>query len=178
MTAYLNFLKNPGLDRSKGAPAARRLYKELIEPVEGFVSSSVTNLIIVPDGILYKLPFETLIRQDANTGKESLLVERFDVSYAPSASALAQIMGKAPGRPYDKDLLAFGAPLYPKSDGQRISTSDLRAGFFGNPTERRGIPSILSRTAPEKSKTFPGLSPRKRESFTWAEGPTSGTSSH
>jgi len=159
VTAYLNFLKNPLLDRDKGRQAARRLYRELIGPVEGFVSSSVSNLIIVPDGILWKLPFESLIQEEPESGGESLLVEKFDVSYAPSASALARIMGQVSGRPYDKDLLAFGAPLYPKSDAPKDINLTSPSGILWESYRSQGY-SInplrhSSREIKDISRSFP-----------------------
>ncbi len=159
VTAYLNFLKNPLLDWSKGMRAARRLYGELIGPVEGLVSSSVAHLIIVPDGILYKLPFETLILEEPASGKERLLVERFDVSYAPSASALARITGTVSGRPYDKDLLAFGAPLYPGSDASKEINLKSPSGILWESYRSQGYSihplPYSSREIKDISRSFP-----------------------
>jgi CHAT domain-containing protein len=64
---------------------SRRLYDELLAPVRGHIPEEVRNLIIVPDGALHYLPFETL---DVS-GK--YLIEEFAVSYAPSAAVLAEL---------------------------------------------------------------------------------------
>jgi CHAT domain-containing protein len=53
--------------------------------VRGHIPEEVRNLIIVPDGPLHYLPFETLDL----SGK--YLIEEFAVSYAPSAAVLAEL---------------------------------------------------------------------------------------
>jgi CHAT domain-containing protein len=67
---------------------------------------SAQALIIIPDGVLHHLPFETLVRGG------QYAIERIDISYAPSASVLGVLRdavsgSDAPGR---KALLAFGDP--------------------------------------------------------------------
>jgi CHAT domain-containing protein len=115
LIAYLEFLKDPKIDERKGIAAAERLYGELFRPVERWIPASVTKLIIIPDGILYSLPFETLIPESGNSIKKDFLVKRWAISYAPSASALAYLARAHENREFSKDFLAFGAPYYPKS---------------------------------------------------------------
>ncbi|HKR28361.1 MAG TPA: CHAT domain-containing protein, partial [Acidobacteriaceae bacterium] len=73
-------------------------------------------LIIIPDGALDYLPFETLvtgIKRDAS-GQSSpqYALERFSISYGPSASALLAVRGESPQRSeWNKSLLAFGDPI-------------------------------------------------------------------
>ncbi len=72
--------------------AARSLYRSLIEPAESMLKG-VTHLIVAPDGALARIPFEALLAREIPEGRPvgrgAWLVERFAVSYAPSASALA-----------------------------------------------------------------------------------------
>jgi CHAT domain-containing protein len=80
-------------------------------------------LIIVPDAALAYLPFEVLL---AGNGKgphsankaanlPEFLLERFAISYAPSASALAGIKARRQELvPPEKRLIAFGDPVYHK----------------------------------------------------------------
>jgi tetratricopeptide (TPR) repeat protein len=70
--------------------------------------STVQHLLIVPDGPLHFVPFETLTLPAAGT----LLVERFDVSYLPSAALLLQPPATARrwAWPWQRDLVAFGDP--------------------------------------------------------------------
>jgi CHAT domain-containing protein len=57
------------------------LYKELIGPVRQFLRGE--HLVVVPHGILHHLPYHALYNG------QSHLIERFTVSYAPSASIYA-----------------------------------------------------------------------------------------
>jgi CHAT domain-containing protein len=107
-------------DWSAYVGTARRLYETLIAPAADVLAKK-QNLVIVPDGVLYYLPFESLLSDEAKTGGRadyrllSYLLKRWTVSYAPSASVLASL-GKArrqeeshePG----KAFLAFADPVY------------------------------------------------------------------
>lgn len=108
--------------------ASRKLYSNLIQPLEAAISSS-RKLLIVPDGVLSYLPFETLARGDASvrSGKSraaQTMVERFDITYVPSASALAAMKSRKRGsrRDQSKNLLAFGDPVYGRP-GKNIPAS-------------------------------------------------------
>lgn len=102
---------------------ARLLYKMLLGPIQEHLAKGRT-LIIVPDGILYYLPFETLVKQTAAGRKNDLqtpspvadsprriadptgwmwrklqtayLIEDHVISYAPSASLLGDLMAMRP----------------------------------------------------------------------------------
>ena len=111
LVAYLSYLEDPDLPERSGRPAAERLYDELLGPVEDLLPGAADHLVIVPDGILFRLPFETLARRPAGGRDPELLVDRFTISYAPSASALLYL-GEKPETAYAKDLLAFGLSDY------------------------------------------------------------------
>jgi len=98
------------------ARSASRLYATLLSPVEGELAGS-REVVIVPDGALYYLPFETLFR----SGK--YLLERFPVSYAASATSFLGVRGEPSAVPSGKELLAFGDPVY---SAGRI---DAKSGF-------------------------------------------------
>lgn len=92
---------------------ARALARLVIDPVEPAIEGA-GRLTIVEDGSLSYVPFEALRSAKA----PHYLVERFDIAYAPSASALAAIAGdgRGPSRAPLK-LLAFGDPVYPADSG-------------------------------------------------------------
>jgi CHAT domain-containing protein len=87
----------------------RRLYRALIEPLEtSGVLSGRESLIIVPHGSLHYLPFQALL----DPSDDTFLIERYRVSYAPSASAWAQLRERTPpwpasGRRTDPRVLAL-----------------------------------------------------------------------
>lgn len=73
----------------------------------------IKNLVVIPDGLLCYLPFETLARNvDRGACSGRLLLEDFNVSYAPSASALLWICSSRHESRKNKDLLAVGNPIY------------------------------------------------------------------
>jgi CHAT domain-containing protein/WD40 repeat protein len=91
------------------AAAARELgklfYEALIEPSLKYLVPGQT-LLIVPDGVLAFLPFETLIDPQGR-----YLADVYDIRYVQSLSVLQQIRKRflPPGR---KPLLAFGGAVY------------------------------------------------------------------
>jgi CHAT domain-containing protein len=89
--------------------AARALYNMLVRPAQALLTPA-SKVLVVPDGILYYLPFETL----RSSVTERYLVEDFTISYAPSVSVYANLLAPASGR-LQKQLLAFGDPVFGKS---------------------------------------------------------------
>jgi CHAT domain-containing protein len=78
-------------------PPLRRLYQYLIEPVDrsGLLKGK-RELVIVPHGELHFLSFATLLA--SQTMPDRFLVERFDLSYAPSASLWVRLGQRAANR--------------------------------------------------------------------------------
>lgn len=69
------------------------------------------RLIIVPDGPLLRFPFEALVT-DIQGGAPKYLLEDYTISYAPSASVLAELMDRKRSEPAAQvDLLALGNPI-------------------------------------------------------------------
>jgi CHAT domain-containing protein/tetratricopeptide (TPR) repeat protein len=66
----------------------QNLYEQLVKPAEQQLKG-VNNLVIVPDGPLWDLPFQALHR-----GQQGYLLEDFAVSYAPSLSVLREMNRK------------------------------------------------------------------------------------
>lgn len=85
--------------------ASRGLYRMLLAPVAPALASA-SRLILVPDGPLAYLPFETL------TARSASLIETHAVAYAPSATVLAMLQGERPGVG-GRELLAIADPAYP-----------------------------------------------------------------
>jgi CHAT domain-containing protein len=85
-----------------------KLYEALIKPG---LDSKIRNLIIVPDDVLYFLPFETLITRDDG---RSWMIRDYTIAYAPSLSSLRELVmrKKANGKHATKDILAVGDPSY------------------------------------------------------------------
>src|SRR6266852_3860505 len=110
----------------------QKLYASLLGPVESAITADRT-LIIIPDGVLGYLPFETLVagfsRGVPSDSRNVYLLEKFAIVYGPSTSALAAIKGmhEEPSQ-RTKMLLAFGDPIVD------VSTPPAKTEAEGNAT--------------------------------------------
>jgi tetratricopeptide (TPR) repeat protein len=101
-------------------PPLTRLYRELIEPVErlGYLRGK-RRLVIVPHAELHFLSFASLIPPGS---KNRFLIDRFEVAYAPSATAWVQL-GERKAKPSGRNVLA----LAPHVQQLRASQREVRA---------------------------------------------------
>lgn len=106
-------------DKNNPAPLAYRrqaasLSQQLLQPVSAMLAGKQT-LIIVADGALHRLPFEVLLQPGVPARGDlrelPYLIRQFAISYAPSASVLAQLQKETRARA-PKSLIAFGDPSY------------------------------------------------------------------
>lgn len=107
LRGYLRALSVPDPAGFSGRVAAERIAAEILPPLSAPAVAGIERLLIIPDGILYYLPFETL--RPPGVGGSGFLVERYETSYAPSSSSLA-FLRKKPAGGHRKSLLALGAP--------------------------------------------------------------------
>jgi CHAT domain-containing protein len=95
------------------------LYKTFVGPVEEYLRN-VKHLIIVPDGELNYLPFETLIQRGSGLQSKlnrtlaevPYLIKRFEISYFSSAGVFILQQAQARSSTPTLPLLAFGDPVY------------------------------------------------------------------
>jgi len=93
----------------------KQLYRSLLQTVASTIPPGST-LVIVPDGNLGYLPFESLVVGSRHTptgeAQPLYLLDKFAITYGPSASALAAVQEvNTESRPQPKTLLAFGDPV-------------------------------------------------------------------
>lgn len=162
--AYIKILSGSQKGEFKGTLAARRIYRKLLYPAERNIPESVESLVIVPDGILYSLPFETLIlNTEDRLLNDDYLITKYKVSYAPSSSALLFLSENKVKRKSPKSLMAFGNPSYmlkdssngrkPKTHVEILRELYLDQGFYFSPlpyTEREILE--ISSYFPEERK--------------------------
>jgi CHAT domain-containing protein/Tfp pilus assembly protein PilF len=100
--------------------AASRLYDLLLAPVAAVLTAK-RKLLIVPDGALYYLPFESLPAKVAGQSAADYLLKQWTISYVPSGSVLASLRQNTrpaadkplkPGSLAPKHFLAFADPVY------------------------------------------------------------------
>ena len=87
---------------------AHKLYSILILPVEKYIKDK--SLIIVPDGILTRLPFEALMLREK--GKDIYLLEKYSIKYVQSASVLEILRTKYKEEGRSDMFVGFGDPVY------------------------------------------------------------------
>ncbi|MFZ1947308.1 MAG: tetratricopeptide repeat protein, partial [bacterium] len=98
---------------------AREIYVALIAPLDDRLKKA-KDLVVVPDGVLFELPFEVLLSAEplpgAAWGDMPYLARRHSITYAPSASTYLALGGRpAPGGKDPKaltDLVVMGDPDY------------------------------------------------------------------
>jgi len=126
LRAYLKIIS----ERSAGVAAingaAERIGRQLLPFLTGGRYADASNLIIVPDGILHDLPFESLRVRHGNGNR--YLIESYAVSYGPSASSLLALRDRRGDRIWTKDLLALGGALY--DDVSPMDAKGLRQRSF------------------------------------------------
>jgi len=109
---YLKILSGHPQKEFLGTLGGIRLFSEFLFPLKDAKYRGIEKIIIIPDGILYYLPFETLIWGQKNQGPDDL-INRFQVSYAPSSSVLLFLFEKRSTGKKSSGFLAFGDPAYP-----------------------------------------------------------------
>ena len=127
ITYYRALLAKPVLSRSDREATdeiGRYLYTITIGPMEERLRG-VDSLVIVPDGLLGIVPFETFRNADGQ-----YLIERFDISYAHSLVVALKTIRRDPPSAR-RPLLAFGGALYEaptESDSGRQGSEIARVG--------------------------------------------------
>lgn len=117
-------------DRDEGVhTAARDLYDSLLKSAEEQLAGR-TKLVIVPDGILWRLPFAAL-----QPTADRYLIEQAAISYAPSLSALREM--RKPRQPQN-----------PRARNSKTLRSPLTLAAFVNPSLS---PNVLSRFQPART---------------------------
>jgi len=98
---------------------SRELYELLLGPAAEQLTGR-SKLIVVPDRVLWRLPFEAL-----QAAADRYLADQAAVSYAPSLSALREMMKShlVPGRTRNSGLVAFADPTFSKEQQQRLAVS-------------------------------------------------------
>lgn len=98
-------------------PTAQRLYQLVLAPASSHLKGS-GKLVIVPDGVLWELPFQALLDP---TGR--YLLDDYAISYAPSLTAWKSMNEVKKGRRQNRgqsQLLAMGNPQWESRAADRL----------------------------------------------------------
>ena len=115
-----------------------QIFRKVLEPLLRNSDEKITQLVFVPDGVLYYLPFETtLVQIHLQTDKRfpkgrEYMLHRYSIHYAPSVSVLGMIYKQIKARDpavmdARKTFVGFGDPEYRPSEDDEES-------FAYNPT--------------------------------------------
>lgn len=135
------------------ARSASLLGVPLLAAPLGAAPAGTQHLIVVPDGSLGEIPFEIL---DAGGG--AALIERYDVSYLPSAALLLrEPAGRSRLRalPWSGELVAFADPrVHAASRGvaRELGGAELQSPLPASADEARAI----AHTCPGRSRLYLG----------------------
>lgn len=140
---YLQLEKDLTRLRKQSAALFSRLFGSLSKHIE-----PGQRLILVPDGLLHYLPFETLIND------ERYLIEDHEIVYTPSASMLEflQKLGGTVDTGDRMELLAIGDPVFepaPKTLGGKVMKVGSKNAMRQNAAARGFHLSPLPRTRDE-----------------------------
>src|SRR5258705_633941 len=138
-------------DESFSQPA-RELYDLILKPAEQEISGK-TKAIIVPDGILWRLPFEAL-----KPVEDRYLLDQMAISYEPSLCALREMSKPRPQtrRLGTTLLLAFGNPLLSKEFLNRVEVSYKDETIESSSEQEREIQKLKTIHGNKQSLIFAG----------------------
>jgi len=101
--------------------SAKTLYESILAPIRE--TRAKTNLIVVPDGVLHRLPLEVLVD---STGKE--LLQTHVLSYVPSSNVLALL--RRPRTPIPNGLPVLAVSASTEEAQSQISLGRVQRGIF------------------------------------------------
>ncbi len=146
-----------------------QIFRTILEPLLEAGEPDAKQLILIPDGVLYYLPFETVVAEihPQNSGKfakgREYLLHRYSINYSPSTSVLGTIKTKVAGRDKAmmnkrKAFLGFGDPQYKPEDEStfKFNPTLQQQGFyhldrlFNTIKELKAISSVF----PKSNKVF------------------------
>lgn len=106
---YIKLLASPTVGEADLRRAGKKI-GQLLLPVEEPISGKYSTLIIIPDGLLNNLPFETLILPAPGDPEGGYLLESVKVHYSPALATIGRLRTDNRTSDQSKELLAFGDP--------------------------------------------------------------------
>ena len=137
------------------ADDARKLYDLLLKPAEQQLKGK-SSLCIVPDGVLWDLPFQALQPRDSH-----YLIEDYAISYAPSLSVLREMSAKRRANGGSKSLLAFGNPTMPNEIAANLKTTYRGETLGPLPDAELEVGTLKDIWGPSSSRIFVGANASK-----------------
>jgi CHAT domain-containing protein/lipoprotein NlpI len=132
------------------AASAQELYDRLLKPAEAILRSKDT-LCIVPDGVMWDVPFQAL---KSSNGR--YVLEHYAVYYAHSLSVLNQMTKQEGGKKIsgERSLLAFGNPTTGDDVIGRLREYKRGRDFEPLPYAESEVKALSQIFGPDRSKIF------------------------
>jgi CHAT domain-containing protein len=151
ITKWLSALQNTESGRRfKGQPWGERIYRQLIKPIQTLAGSTF-EWIIIPDNILYYLPFESLPAEDKPNAKT--LLETNEISYQFGARFFVMQASHAPPTVSSYNTLAM-APFAQKSLPYPHQVYTYMQQLPASAKEIAGLPGLSFTGAPATKAQF------------------------
>ncbi len=156
------------LDLAFRAPA-KQLYDLLVKPAQAQLQGK-TEIVIVPDGALWELPFQALL-----SSATRYWIEETAIAYAPSLTVLREMIAqrkqREPSTGHMTSLLALGNPAIGKETAERVTTVRRDERLNALPEAEREVRSLAELYGATQSKIYIGA--EAREDRAKAEAATS-----
>jgi CHAT domain-containing protein/uncharacterized protein HemY len=135
----------------------RELYDFLIKPASKQLHG-IKTIFIVPDGLVWSLPFQALI-----TERERYLVEEYALGYSPSLSVLQEMNKSARSAKSAPSMIAFGNPVIGRDEKLNedlcpLPEAETEVNEIASAAGSRVKQVFVGRAATEK--TFKSLAPK------------------
>jgi CHAT domain-containing protein len=134
--------------------AARRLFQLVLEPIREVQPKA--RLVIVPDGVLNLIGFDSLISESGR-----FVLRSHTIGYAPSATVLVTLRKQRENTEAPFTLLAFGGPRRGEFDRKNVPPEGMKRGLL-DPTGG-SIPDLT--VAIDEVKEIASISPGKSKMF-------------
>jgi CHAT domain-containing protein/Tfp pilus assembly protein PilF len=132
------------------AVAAHELYTLLIKPAQQDLAGS-NKLIVVPDDVLWELPFQTL-----ESAQNRFLLEDYSISLIPSLTVLREMKSirKPQHESKDVSLLAFGNPSLGNDKAETGNVVYRNAGLQPLPEAEKEVKTLAKIYGSQQSKVY------------------------
>jgi CHAT domain-containing protein/Tfp pilus assembly protein PilF len=129
---------------------ATQLFNLLLKPAQAQLRG-LNNLVIVPDGVLWELPFQALL-----SAPKRFLLEQYAISYAPSLTVLREMnslqIKRRKGNPQVNTLLAFGNPSFGTATAEKVAATFMNEKLLPLPEAERQV-KVLEKIYGSKNST-------------------------
>jgi len=158
LRAFLKVISEVNIGERLIFDASKRIGREIIPPDILNALSEFKAIVVIPDGILNYLPFETIRIDDG--AREKYLVESIAISYCPSASTLRMLSGGSQKKEWKKTILAIGGPKYGDYSGPNVAPTDRQLGTEENSSLARKMAFVELPFSGKEAIDIGGLFPK------------------